>query len=239
VAGVAEQRHAAGRPARERRAVEQRPDERLVDRTDDLVQLRVPALEGGQRVGDVAAIGPRLARPVVLLDDRDEVDQTLLLDVVVDEVPARAHPELGGHVQIEVRQALRRDEAAVGGAPGEGRVLRAEERGADGRVDAVGADQQADLDGGAVRERRRDAIAAVGEARQPVANVQALGRESVHERAQQVGAVHLVVREAEGLHHDVAERGPQQRPPVVPATLVEGQRPDAHAGQLVGQPEAV
>ena len=77
VTRIAQQCAPALRPARQRRAVEQRPDERLVDRSDDRVHLRVPALERGERVPDLAAIGPRLARPGVLIEDRDEVDQPL------------------------------------------------------------------------------------------------------------------------------------------------------------------
>ena len=130
----------------ERRAVEQGPDERLVDRAQDLVQLGMPALEGGDRVGRVAGVGPRLPRPAVLLDDRHEVDQAPALDVVVDEVGLRAHPDLGGHLEVEVAQALGGHQPAIGGAAGEDRVLRAEQHLADRRVDAVGADQQVDLD---------------------------------------------------------------------------------------------
>ena len=70
-----------------------------------------------------------------------------------------------------------------------------------------------------------------------MADVQALGRQRADERAQQVGAVRLVVREAEGLDDGVAEVGAQQRPPVVPAALVPGQRAHAHPRQLVGQPQ--
>ena len=192
---------------RERRAVEQGPDERLVDRAQDLVQLRMPALEGGDRVGRVAGVGPRLARPAVLLDDRHEVDEPPALDVVVHEVGLGAHPDLGGHLEVEVAQALGRHQPAIRGAAGEDGVLRAEQHLADGRVDAVGADQEVDLDRRAVRERRLDAVAVVDEAGEPVADVQALGRERADERAQQVGAVHLVVREAEGVDDGVAEVG--------------------------------
>ena len=75
----------------------------LVDRPDDLPDLRVPAGEGRERVCDLAAVGPRLARPRVLLDDRDEVDQPPAAHEVVHEVPARAHPHLRGHLELEPR----------------------------------------------------------------------------------------------------------------------------------------
>ena len=135
-------------------------------------------------------------------------------------------------------QALGGHQPAVGGAAGEDGVLRPEQHLADGRVDAVGADEEVDLDRRAVLEARLDAVAVVGERGEPVADVQALGRERADERAQQVGAVHLVVREAEGLDDGIAQVGAQQRPPVVPAALVPGQRADAHPRQVVGQSQA-
>jgi hypothetical protein len=55
---VPEQRDATDRPARHRRAIEQRPDERLVDCPDDLAHLRVPTLESGEGVGDLATVSP-------------------------------------------------------------------------------------------------------------------------------------------------------------------------------------
>ena len=70
-------------------------------------------------------------------------------------------------------------------------------------------------------------------------DVEALRRQRTDQRGQQIGAVGLVVREAEGLDHRVAERRAQQRPAVVPAALVEGQRPHAHARQLVPQAQPV
>ena len=78
-------------------------------------------------------------------------------------------------------------------------------------------------------EGRLDAVAVVDEPGEPVADVQALGRQRADERAEQVGAVHLVVREAEGLDDGIAQVGAQQGAPVVPAALVPGQRADAHA----------
>ena len=136
-------------------------------------------------------------------------------------------------------QALGRHEPAVGGAAGEDRVLGAEQRGAHVRVDAVGADQHVDVGDRAVVERDLDTVAVVSEAPEPVADMQALRRQGTHQRGQQVGAVGLVMREAERLDHHVPERRAQQRPPVVPAALVEGQRAHAHTRQVVAQAQAV
>jgi hypothetical protein len=49
---------AADRPARQRLAVEQGPDEARVGGGDDALDLRMPALEGGERACDRGAIGP-------------------------------------------------------------------------------------------------------------------------------------------------------------------------------------
>ncbi len=106
-------------------------------------------------------------------------------------------------------------------------------------VDAVGPDQEVDLDGRAVGEARLHALAVIVQPHEQVPDVKALGRQRAGERAQQVGAVHLVVREAEGLDDGLAQIGAQQGAPVVPAALVPGQRADAHPGQVVGQAQAV
>jgi hypothetical protein len=155
------------------------------------------------------------------------------------EVGLGAHPDLRRDLDVEVRQPLGRDQPAVGGASGEGGVLRPEQQFADGRVDPVGADQEVDLDRRAVLERRSDPVAVLGQAEEPMAGVQALGRERAGERAEQVGAVHLVVREAEGPDDGVAQVGAQQRAPVVPAALVPGERAHAHPRQVLGEAQAM
>ena len=142
---------------------------------DDRADLRVPALEGGERVGDLAAVGPRFARPRVLLDDGDEVDQPPAADEVVHEVPAGAHPHLRGDLEPELAQPLGRHQPAVGDAAGEARLLGPEQEPAHRRVDPVRADQHVELGARAVGEARLDAVAVVGEAGEPVAEVDALG----------------------------------------------------------------
>jgi hypothetical protein len=157
----------------------------------------------------------------------------------VDEVPSRAHPQLGGHLQVEVAEALGGHQPAIGHAAREGRVLGSEEGAAHRGVDAIGSDRDVSLDGRAALEDRLHAIAVVDQAHESVADVQALLRQRAEERGQQVGAVCLVVREAERVDHCVAERRAQQRPPVVPAALVEVQRAHAHPRELVGQADAM
>ena len=73
-------------------------------------------------------------------------------------------------------QAVGRHQPSVGGTAGEDGILRTEQHLAHDRVDAVGADQEVDLDRRAARERRLDAIAVVHQAAEVVPDVQALGR---------------------------------------------------------------
>ena len=141
VAGIAEQGHAPDRPARHRRPVEQPPHERLVDGAQNGVQLRVPAFEGGERIGHIAALGPGFLGPGVGVDHGDEIQKLPVAHVVVDEVLARPHPDLGLDRDVEVRDALGRDEAAIAHAAGEMRLLRPEQETAHGRVNAVGPHQ--------------------------------------------------------------------------------------------------
>ena len=122
----------------------------------------MPALECGQRLRDLAAVGPRLARPGVLLDDGDEVDQAPAADEVVHEVPAGTHPDLRRHLEPELAQPLGRNQPAIGDAAREARVL--------GRRTGSGARREwmpsaptstSKLGAGAVGEPRLDAIAVI------------------------------------------------------------------------------
>src|SRR5216683_5438148 len=102
MAGVAEEGDAAHRPVVEGGAVEEGPDEGLVHRADDRAYLRMPPLEGGQRVGDLPPVGPGLPGPGLALVDGDEVDEAAARDEVVHEVPTRAHPVVGQHFELEM-----------------------------------------------------------------------------------------------------------------------------------------
>ena len=75
MAGIAEQRRAADRPARQRIAVEQGPDEAGLGGGDDPADLRMPAGKGGERTIDCRAVGPVLAVPGVVLGPADEIQQ--------------------------------------------------------------------------------------------------------------------------------------------------------------------
>src|SRR5207244_327590 len=144
--------------------LEQRPDEGLVHRTDDGAQLRMPALESGQRIGDLAPIGPGFPGPALPLHDGDEVDEPSAGDEVVDEVAARAQPAIRRDLEAEILQALGRNQAAISDASGEARALRTEQRGAYRGMNAVGADQDVRRGSRAVGEAQLDTVALIGEA---------------------------------------------------------------------------
>src|SRR5262249_49100058 len=106
---------------------------------------------------------PRFSSPGLPLHDGDEIDEPPPGDEVMHEVAAGAHPVARCHLEPEMREPFRRDQAAVGDATGKARSLRTEQRAAYGRMDAVGADQHAGRDPRAVREPQFDAITIVGE----------------------------------------------------------------------------
>ncbi len=189
--------------------------------------------------GQVASIGPRLAGPGVLLDDRDEVDEAPSADEVVHEVLTRPHPHLGRHLQPQFSQPLLGDQAPVGDTTGEARLVGAEQRSAHGGVDAISADQRVGLDHGAVGEPRLDPVATIGHVDQAVTEMNALGRNGCGQRRQQVGPVHLVVRKPERRLQRLGQRRPQQRPPVVPPALMPRQRFHPGPGQRFGEPQTV
>ena len=106
-------------------------------------------------------------------------------------------------------------------------------------MDPVGADQHVGGHRVGALEPRLDPVAVVGQADEPVPDMHALRRKRPQKRREQVGAVHLVLREAERLDDRVAERRADERPAVLPAALVPGERPDAHRGQVVREAQAV
>jgi hypothetical protein len=65
--------------------------------------------------------------------------------------------------------------------------------------------------------------------------VHPFGGHSGGERRQQVGAMHLIVREAKGGFQGLRERRAQERAAVVPAPLVPGERFHARPGHVLGE----
>ena len=138
----------------------------------------------------------------------------------------------------EMAQALRRDETAIGGrTAGEMGAPRAEQDPLDRRVDAIRTDKRVDEDRLPVLEVGLDGVAVVHQSHQPVPDVNTLLRKCPEQGGQEVGAVHLVPREPEGVDNRVCERGTQERASVIPAALVDRERPHTHRRQIVAKPE--
>src|SRR5262245_55708974 len=199
----------------------------------------MPARERGEGAGDGGAIGPVLAVPGVALRPADEVQQTPARDEVVHEMPAGTDPRLRADLQLEVGDAPGRHQAAIRDAAGKARRLLAEQRGAHRRMDAVGADQDVGGDASVVLEPGLDAVALVGEADEPVTEVDARRREARGDDREQVRAVNGQVRRAVELFAERVERRPLQRAAVLPAALVSTDRPHGLAVERVAEAEPI
>ena len=106
-------------------------------------------------------------------------------------------------------------------------------------MNPVGADEEIHVRPGPVGKGRVHSAITLGEPDQAVADVDAVRRHRVEEGGHEVRSMRLAVGAAEGLDHPVAERGPEERPAVVPPALVPGKRLDAHRGELLGEAEPV
>src|SRR5262249_33651605 len=149
------------------------------------------------------------------------------------------HPDLGGSLQVEVTETFGRHQAAICDAAGKARVLRTEQRVAHGRMDAVGPDEHVGRYRSAVLELRFDPIVAVDQMLETTAEVYAVGGESAHKRAMELGAMKCVMRRAEFIFDQRPERRAQEEAAVVPAPLVEAVRLHAARAKPLGQAEAM
>ena len=136
-------------------------------------------------------------------------------------------------------EPIHRDEPTIGDAAGEARLLRTEQLSTHRRMDAVGADEHAGGHPRAVGEPQLEAIAAVGEAGEAMAEVQTLEGQGGGQRPEQVCAMEMVVGRAEGGLHRLAERGALQGAAVIPSTLMDGHRTHASSIQRGTQAQAV
>src|SRR5262249_1029128 len=158
-------------------------------RADDRAHLRVPACECGERVGDFALVDPGFALPGILFGDGDEIHQPARGDEIMHEVPLRPHPDLRRSLQLDMTETFGRPQAAIRHAAGEAPAPPTEQRVAHGRMDAVGPDEHVGRYRSAVLESRFDPIVAVDQMLETTAEVYAVGGESAHKRAMEVGAM--------------------------------------------------
>src|SRR5260370_5686642 len=128
----------ADRPARQRVAVEQGPDEAGFGRRNDGSDLLVPARKGSERSRDRGAVGPVLAVPFVVLGPADKIEEPSAGHEIVHEMSAGTDPGLRAELEPEIGDALGRHQPSIGYAAGKVRRLLAEERSAHRRVYAVG-----------------------------------------------------------------------------------------------------
>ena len=157
----------------QRLAVEERPDEAGVGRRDDPANLRMPALEGGERAGDRGAVSPVLAVPFVVLGPADEIEEAAARDKVMHQMRAGADPGLRAELEAEVGDALDRNQPSIGDAAGKTRRLRAEECLAHRRMEAVGANQHIGRMRAPFANHASTRVAAIGEADEAVAEMDA------------------------------------------------------------------
>src|SRR5262245_9580808 len=106
-------------------------------------------------------------------------------------------------------------------------------------MDAVGADQDVGRDGRATLEPGLDTVALVVEPDQTAAEMDAIGGETRRDDGEQVGAVNRQVRRAIELFAAWIERGPLERPPVAPASLVGADRPHRLAIERSAEAEPI
>ena len=139
-----------------------------------------------------------------------------------------------------MRQAIRRDQAAIGDAAGEARPFRTEQGVAHGRVNAVGADHSVGRDRRAILEMGFDSVTAIDEMGEALPQMHPIRRHSIRQGAVQVAAMERVVGRAERGLDGVAERRAKQHAAIIPATpLVERHRPDACLRQFFGNAQPV
>src|SRR5260370_20907381 len=129
----------ADRPARQRVAVEQGPDEAGFGRRNDGSDLLVPARKGSERSRDRGAVGPVLAVPFVVLGPADKIEEPSAGHEIVHKMRAGTDPGLRAALEPEIGDALGRHEPAKGDAAGKVRRLLTKERNTHRPVDAVRA----------------------------------------------------------------------------------------------------
>ena len=102
-------------------------------------------------------------------------------------------------------------------------------------MDAVSSDQCIDRCPRSVLELRLDLVATLAESGQTVTEMHPFGWQRFNQHVEHVGAVRLILPEAEMAFNFHAERRAQQSPPVVPALLMHGHGLHTEAGELVAQ----
>ena len=181
---------------------------------------------------------PALLRPGQgLAFDQEEV-LVPVADGVVQQVPARAHPELDGFRIGEGGEQLRGHDAAGGAAPGVARVVVTEEETAGEGAGDVGADDQIGFRVVAVGEAEAGGGTGVVDVHHPLAQVQAVRVQRAEQDGLQVRAVDPRVGRA--VAGAVVLAGGKPRDPFAGAAVAKDQavHQGTFLGELSGQSEA-
>ena len=186
---VAEQRDPPRRPPGDRVPVVERPLVPGLARLEQPQQRRVPVRVPLGDLGPLAPRHPGLVPVGVVVVVRDHVDQLLAAQRVEHDRAVRTEPlpEVGRHVgQRAAAHRRRRDDRPVADLPGEPGRVRPEQRGPDGGVDAVRADDHVRLGFGAVGEPRDRRIPAAVHRDAPLAERHQAGQ-AARRRARRAG----------------------------------------------------
>src|SRR5512139_305667 len=143
MARISQECHPPHRPVRHRFAVKKCPDECFVNRPKNAAHLRVPTFIGGEQVGHLTAVSPRLLCPGVLLDDGNKVHQLSILYIGMHDMLTRPHPELRRHFKPEGDESIGWNQTTVGDTACKARFLRPEKYLSHDRMDAVRSHERA------------------------------------------------------------------------------------------------
>ena len=183
----------------QRFASEHRPFVRDVDGVDDRQHVRMPEREVAAAFLHRAGLRPAFDQPVVALDRGDEVQQLAAAQRVGDDVAMRADP---GHAVLLTQprgQTVHRHDAAPRHEAGEGGARAAEQRLADARMHAIGADQRIAADALAVFEQQCHAVGVLFEVDAARADTHRIGRafgQCLHQHLMKIAAMHQPVGRA-------------------------------------------
>ena len=190
VRGVAHQRDAAGRPARQWRQTVERPFAPLRHAGQDLRQTGVEAPDLSKQERPVGFGLPVPPLPVLPGDD-DDGDLGTAPHGIVHDVHARRQPQ-ADHRGRQSSRLCRRDDGARGGGADELRQQRRADGLPHARPKTVGADECATRDGFAGRGRCPHVLFGLRERGQREAGAQrdaGLGRRGGEQRAVEIAAV--------------------------------------------------
>ena len=159
-------------------------------------------MEAGEVVQEpfrITASRPGFRRPLLSLDDSDEVHQVAPTQRIMDHMAARTDPVGAQRTREMGRKPGHRDHAAPCDLTREARPVGPEKPVADARMDAVGADEGVALDAASILELQRDAarrLGKAGDARPEPDRIGVCLPDSVDQHAQKVRPIDGQVGEA-------------------------------------------